>query len=132
MPRSGKVSDAALDFGRNLKRYLVLRKMTQSDLARAVEVELGQPFGRDNISNYINGRALPRETGRLEAIAKVLKVETEDLIPNEARPSIMRNPETSFVELDDDMVHVRINKRVPKDMARRLYAIVHGLKVVDE
>src|SRR4051794_35441580 len=83
-------------FGRRLQRELNLRGWTQAELARRIAPLLKPTFriGRDNVSKWIRGKVLPLPPA-LEAICKVLEMETRDLLPERATP---------IPELDDHSV----------------------------
>lgn len=70
-------------FARTL-RALIYKKgfVYFTDFCRAVERELGSEFGRQTLNSYLGGRNWPQQP-RLMAMAKVLKVQPEDLIPRE-------------------------------------------------
>lgn len=63
------------EFAQRLYRRLGQKGMTQSDLSRATGL------GRDSISAYANGKALPT-AGNAKKIADVLDCMITDLIPN--------------------------------------------------
>jgi transcriptional regulator with XRE-family HTH domain len=75
------------EFGRRLQKELNARGWTQSELARRIARLLLPNFriGRDNVSKWVRGRALPLPPA-LEAICKVLEIETSDLLPERATP----------------------------------------------
>ena len=60
-------------FMENLRYYLDLRKKSQIDLARAVDVS------SSTVSDWINGRKIPR-ADRLERIGRALNVSVNDLL----------------------------------------------------
>ena len=61
-----------------------IKDLTQAELARRVENLLpeGHEFGRDQISNYVNKRSLPK-LGRRKFIADALGVPYNELFPPE-------------------------------------------------
>jgi transcriptional regulator with XRE-family HTH domain len=118
------------DFGLRLQRALIARGMTQSELAREVQTLMGKgrTFGRDNVSKYIRGHALPRDD-RLELMAKVLKVKPEDLLLPGGRPTAaMRNPEFEVRSTGDGNSWVRINMSLPDAVAIEIMQLAKGLK----
>jgi transcriptional regulator with XRE-family HTH domain len=81
-------------FAHRLKKLMVQKDMSQSDLARAAfgfddpTSPSRVPKGRDRISAYLNARQFP-DDANLEALAKALGLAPEDLIPK-------IDPETSL------------------------------------
>src|SRR5262245_21670163 len=70
-----------LDFARRLQNALSDKGWNQAELARRVAPLLKESrIGRDNISKYVRGKVLPLPHA-LEAIAKVLGMESRDLLP---------------------------------------------------
>jgi transcriptional regulator with XRE-family HTH domain len=81
------------DFAKRLQDELNDRGWTQSELARRMAPLLKESrIGRDNISKYVRGKVLPLPAA-LEAMAKVLGVESKKLLPSRAvsdEPSSLR------------------------------------------
>jgi transcriptional regulator with XRE-family HTH domain len=74
------------EFGRRLQRALNAKGWTQSELARRIARHLPTfRIGRDNVSKWIRGKVLPLPPA-LEAMCKVLEIETSDLLPERAAP----------------------------------------------
>lgn len=69
------------EFGRRLQKVLHDRNWSQADLVRAVEEVTGEPFGRDAVSTYINGRSFPTPNN-LNKLCKALGMTREELFPN--------------------------------------------------
>ena len=80
LPTDPSTKAARLEFGKRLQRALVTRGMNQAELAQKVSTLLGKHFGRDSVSQYIRGVALPNPE-RLGAIAKALGTTSEQLLP---------------------------------------------------
>jgi transcriptional regulator with XRE-family HTH domain len=73
-----------MDFAKRLQDRLNDKGWTQSELARRMAPLLKESrIGRDNISKYVRGKVLPLPPA-LEAMAKVLEVESKDLLPTRA------------------------------------------------
>jgi len=73
-----------MDFAKRLQERLNDKGWTQSELARRMAPLLKESrIGRDNISKYVRGKVLPLPPA-LEAMAKVLGVESKDLLPTRA------------------------------------------------
>jgi transcriptional regulator with XRE-family HTH domain len=73
-------------FGRRLQKALNARGWTQSELARRI-ASLLKPtvrIGRDNVSKWVRGKVLPSPPA-LEAICKILEMETNELLPGRYR-----------------------------------------------
>jgi transcriptional regulator with XRE-family HTH domain len=74
------------EFGRRLQKALNTRGWKQVDLARRIAPLLPTSrTGRDNVSKWVRGKVLPLSPA-LEAICKVLEMETTDLLPERAAP----------------------------------------------
>jgi transcriptional regulator with XRE-family HTH domain len=74
------------EFGRRLQKALNARGWTQSELARRTARLLPNfRIGRDNVSKWVRGKVLPLPPA-LEAMCKVLEMETSDLLPERATP----------------------------------------------
>ena len=74
------------EFGRRLQKALNDKGWTQSELARRIASKLPTfRIGRDNVSKWVRGKVLPLPPA-LEAICKVLEMETRDLLPERATP----------------------------------------------
>jgi transcriptional regulator with XRE-family HTH domain len=77
-----------VDFAKKLQDALSDRGWTQSELARRMAPLLKESrIGRDNISKYVRGKVLPLPPA-LEAMAKVLGVESRDLLPSRATQAV--------------------------------------------
>ena len=63
------------EFGRRLHEKLLALNMRPAELARRANLS------RNNISAYINGRSYPSRTS-LQAVAKALSCDPDDLLPN--------------------------------------------------
>lgn len=67
--------------GQRLLHEMALRNWTQSDLAREARKHLPKgTLSRDNVHNYVHGKALPGP-GFLLALAKALGTTANDLLP---------------------------------------------------
>lgn len=129
----GVPRDAVMrDFAKRLSQLLVAKGWNQSDLARALTIEMGKNFGKDNVSNYVRGVSLP--TGpRLLAMAKVLNVTPEDLVIPAGRPSAdSRNPKLDVRFLDDQYAWLKVNRRVSRDLARKIVNLLEDEKETEE
>jgi transcriptional regulator with XRE-family HTH domain len=115
------------EFAKRLQRHLDDRGWNQSDLARAASAYLpkGQEFRRDNISVYLKKLALPRPK-QLQAIAKALRVEAEDLIPgiehDGGLPYSMRNSDTP------GKAWLHVDMKVPMRVALQVLSLLDGLE----
>jgi transcriptional regulator with XRE-family HTH domain len=115
----------ARQFSRKLYGAMRAKDLRASDLARLVwgEHPNGSARNRDRISVYINGKALP-ERENLEAIARALDVEPEELLPS-AKP-LGGEPEMQIVLVPHDSAHAvfKCNKRMSLVLACRLAALI--------
>ena len=77
-----------MDFAKRLQDALSDRGWTQSELARRMAPLLKESrIGRDNISKYVRGKVLPLPAA-LEAMAKVLAMDSKDLLPSRATQAV--------------------------------------------
>lgn len=119
------------EFARRLYKILVEKGMTQSDLARAcygtTKNDAGYTVakGRDRISMYIRGKAIPAPTA-LKKMAEVLGVRVSDLSP-EAAADMSRREEPDFYIRkipDESSAHIKIDRVVPLEAAYEIYGIL--------
>lgn len=110
------------EFGRRLKSLMLERGWNQSELARYADM------GRDNVSGYINGKYLPNAK-HLHKLARALHVDPQTLLPDtEALP--LPPHEEEYLEIRDipgrnECVALRINKRLPPDIAMKVMQVIH-------
>jgi transcriptional regulator with XRE-family HTH domain len=113
-------------FARKLQQLIWDKNWSQSDLMRALQAELGskESIGRDSISNYIRGVALPTGS-RLQAIAKVFNVDPKDLIPAAGRRVAGdRSAPMEVKQLDDGNTWLRINQAVDYKTAMQILGLL--------
>jgi transcriptional regulator with XRE-family HTH domain len=113
------------EFSRNLYGAMRAKNLRASDLARLVwgAHPNGSARNRDRISVYLNGKALP-ERENLEAIARALDVEPNELLPS-SKP-IGDEPEIQIVLIPHDPTHAvfKCNRRMSLVLACRLAALI--------
>jgi transcriptional regulator with XRE-family HTH domain len=120
-------------FGDRLRRILIERNMSQSDLARLVFNETrtdnrgyATVVGKDRISAYINNRAKP-EPKTLRLIANALKMTPEELAPEVVSEASKNSTPTILVEAlsgRTDKVRLQIHKLVPLQTAVKIMAML--------
>jgi transcriptional regulator with XRE-family HTH domain len=122
-------------FGDRLRRILIERNMSQSDLARLVfnETRIDNRgyevvVGKDRISAYINNRAKP-EPKTLRLIANALKMTPEELAPEVVSES-GKNADgpTMLVEAlsgHTDKVRLQIHQLIPLHKAVKIMSIIN-------
>jgi transcriptional regulator with XRE-family HTH domain len=107
-----------MDFAKRLQDALNDRGWNQSELARRMAPLLKESrIGRDNISKYVRGKVLPLPAA-LEAMAKVLGVESKDLLPSRATQG--GADELSALDVRDigaGRVWLQVNQAVDWDVA---------------
>jgi transcriptional regulator with XRE-family HTH domain len=107
-----------MDFAKRLQDRLNDKGWTQSELARRMAPLLKESrIGRDNISKYVRGKVLPLPPA-LEAMAKVLGVESKDLLPTRATQGAA--DELSPLDVRDigaGRVWLQVNQAVDWDVA---------------
>ncbi len=121
-------------FGDRLRRILIERNMSQSDLARLVFNETRTDnrgydvvVGKDRISAYINNRAKP-EPKTLRLIATALKMDPAELAP-ELVSSANKNSQGPTVLIEalsghTDKVRLQIHQLVPRRIAAKILAML--------
>src|SRR5262245_35177263 len=116
-----------MDFAKRLQDALSDRGWTQSELARRMAPLLKESrIGRDNISKYVRGKVLPLPAA-LEAMAKVLEVESKELLPSRATAGV--SEELSPLDVRDigaGMVWLQINQAVEWPTALKILGILRG------
>jgi transcriptional regulator with XRE-family HTH domain len=118
-------SMAKAAFAKKLRKLMDDRGMSQSDLARAAQKYLpdGRLFRRDNISVYVNERALPRPK-QLNAIAKALRVDPNDLLPETDRNGVSVPYSIQPVPGEPGQSHLLVNMKVPMRTAISILALL--------
>nr|WP_256364809.1 helix-turn-helix transcriptional regulator [Methylocystis sp. SC2] len=118
-----------MTFGDRLRRILLERNMSQSDLARLVWNETKTDargyevvVGKDRISAYVNNRAKP-EPRMLKLIADALKMPPEELAPEIAA----KNSTAAAWTMEEatgqpGMVLFQFKKIIPHDAAIKILA----------
>jgi transcriptional regulator with XRE-family HTH domain len=118
-----------MDFARRLQGLLSERGWTQSELARRMAPLLKESrIGRDNISKYVRGKVLPLPAA-LEAMAKVLGVESKDLLPSRATQTV--SDELAPLNLRDigaGRYWVQINQALDEDVALEILRLLKKRK----
>lgn len=126
----GQRSEAARkQFGRHLRRLMIERNLSQSDLAR-IALEKGDDQ-RYMVSKWLNGKSLP-STESLGRLAKALDLEPSDLLPFELQASQGSDViGITFYDLPDHpgMMGVSVNKIIPVKDAEKVLAFFHELDV---
>jgi hypothetical protein len=122
-------------FAANLRRRIKELNLNQSNVARAVwrETHLdsngyGHPRGKDQISDYCKGTAIPRDA-TLVKIAEVLKTTPEALLSGSPLP--VRTPKTinerehfAFAWDGGDSVTVDLKATFPEAAGREIAALI--------
>lgn len=114
-----------MDFAKRLQDALSDRGWTQSELARRMAPLLKESrIGRDNISKYVRGKVLPLPPA-LEAMAKVLGMESRDLLPSRATQAV--SDELAPLNVRDvggGRYWVQINQALDSDIALEIMALL--------
>lgn len=117
-------------FSQKLQAAMDAKGWNQSDLARAATVALGGEgvIQRDNISKYINGKAIP-SSPKLHAISTALGVTKDELIPGVSvmQPTV-RNAPIGVDDLGDGKAWLRVNQPVSWDVALKILDMLKGDK----
>ena len=116
-----------MDFAKRLQDALNDKGWTQSELARRMAPMLKESrIGRDNISKYVRGKVLPLPPA-LEAMAKVLGVESKDLLPMRATQAVA--DELSPLDVRDigqGRVWLQVNQAVDWPIALKVMNLLRG------
>jgi transcriptional regulator with XRE-family HTH domain len=122
------------EFGRRLEARMNQLGWSQSELSRrataclpkaAVGQVQGHSLGRDRISSYVRGKYLPRPPA-LEALAKALKCESEDLLSPENIPSVVpAGPRFEMKSIDSKNVRIRIDRIVSQKTATAIMVLLN-------
>lgn len=107
------------EFGKRLREIMEKKKVQQYEVADALQI------GRDSMSGYARGRIMPLR-GRLEEIAKYLKVDPTELVPHFGM-DISNNELAPHFDLkigEDGTAWLAINQRLPADIALEIAALV--------
>lgn len=114
-----------MDFAKRLQDRLNDKGWTQSELARRMAPLLKESrIGRDNISKYVRGKVLPLPPA-LEAMAKVLGVESKDLLPSRATQGVVDEMSPMDVrDIGGDRYWVQINQALDADVALEIMRLI--------
>lgn len=114
-----------MDFAKRLQDALSDRGWTQSELARRMAPLLRESrIGRDNISKYVRGKVLPLPPA-LEAMAKVLDMDSKDLLPSRATQGV--SDELSPLNVRDvggGRYWVQINQALDAEVALQIMQLL--------
>ena len=115
---------AMIEFANRIQKAMVEKGWSQSELGRRASENLGKDIGRDSISQYIRGKALPNAE-RLAALAHVLGKKPSDLLPTRGIKSAAdSNPAVDIRETADGNAWLRINQQVPWEKAVQILKIL--------
>lgn len=125
-PASGAPREAIkIDFAKRLQQALIEKGWNQSELARRATGHLQGKgkIGRDKVSHYIRGVAIPRPV-QLAAIAKALGKSPADLLPTAPTPGD-RAPTVDMRQLEDGNVWLRINRATSMPTALKILSLLN-------
>ncbi len=110
-----------IEFAKRLYNLMMQKEWNQSDLARA------SGLGRDSISQYVRGNNIPSPKN-LKKLAEALGVKPIEIYPNYEAAAIEEEiPSLSFRQMpgDENSMWVRINKKVPMDVAAQIMKLMN-------
>ena len=121
----GPPAAGRMEFARRLQNAMNDKGWTQSELARRMAPLLKESrLGRDNISKYVRGKVLPLPPA-LEAMAKVLGVESKDLLPSRATAGVSQElMPSSLRDIGGDRYWVQLNMALDADIALEIMQLV--------
>jgi ribosome-binding protein aMBF1 (putative translation factor) len=118
IPNDAPRDEVKVEFARKLQRAIVAKGWNQSELSRRANI------GRDSISVYIRGKAIPGPN-HLAALAKALGTSPMELLPGRGVPQVGdEGPPLSFRDMGGGMVQLRINMTVPTKAALEVLNIL--------
>jgi transcriptional regulator with XRE-family HTH domain len=122
----GPPAAVRMEFARRLQNAMSDKGWTQSELARRVAPYLPESrLGRDNISKYVRGKVLPLPPA-LAAMAKVLGVESKDLLPSRATQAVSDQLSPMDVrDIGGGRYWLQINQAVDADIALEIMSLLH-------
>lgn len=123
------------EFAKRLQNAMADVGLNQSELARkAASYMPDGAFGRDLISHYVRGIAMPRDSIRLGALAKALGVEPSELIPRRHFPSVETKnaPPLDVQDVGAGKAWLRVNQRVDWNVALEILQLLKGQEDVPE
>jgi len=123
LPEGAPRDAARAEFARRLSAAMIQKGWNQSELARrASDHYADKEIGRDSISVYMRGKALPTPLV-LNAIAAALGVDPADLLPSRGVPSASAaSPKMEAKDMGDGTVWLRVNQQVPWQVALTIMA----------
>ncbi len=115
------------EFGKRLQNAMMERGWNQAELARAATRHTaGKKLSRANVSNYIRGVALPGPM-YLRALSKALGMNSEELLPARAYPTVDEHaPPLDVKELDNGLAWLRVNQAVDWEVALKVLGLLKG------
>jgi transcriptional regulator with XRE-family HTH domain len=122
------MAEVKSEFARRLLQAINKKGWNQSELARQASLHMpnGMTIGRDAVSHWLNRPNLP-EPVRLQAVCEALGVQPTDLVPMRGLPKAQVGHVTP-IEMKDggdgDTAYLRINSRLPYDIALEVQRLV--------
>jgi transcriptional regulator with XRE-family HTH domain len=122
------MAEVKSEFARRLHKALQLKGWNQSELARQATHHMpeGMTIGRDSVSNWLNRPNIP-EPIRLQAVCNALGLQPTDLVPMRGLPraQVGHVPPIEMKDGGDgDTAYLRINSRLPYDIALEIQRLV--------
>ena len=123
-------------FSRRLRQAMIDAGLSQSELAAKIWGRTADnrgysvAKGRDRISIYLKGMALP-DHANIQKLADALGLSVEELAPDMKAQSVERDyPEIGITKAPGhpDKILLRVNKLVPMEVAAKIFAILADIK----
>tara|TARA_R110000765_G_scaffold118888_2_gene213463 strand:- start:1845 stop:2282 length:438 start_codon:yes stop_codon:yes gene_type:complete len=106
------------EFGKRLQANMIEKGWNQSELARRASI------GRDNVSSYIRGIAMPGPL-HLSAISRALGMTNDSLLPAKSMPSIDETfPVMDIKDVGNGNAWLRVNQAVSMKNAIKIMQIL--------
>lgn len=127
LPDSAPRDAIKVEFANRLNAAMVKKGWTQSELARrASDHHPEKQIGRDSISVYMRGKALP-SAAVLGALAASLGIEPSDLLPTRGVPTASQaSPKLDVKDIGDGRVWLRINQEAPWPIALEIMKLLQS------
>lgn len=113
-PASPEASRA--EFAKRLYRAMLAKGWNQSELARQAALHTADgKFGRDNVSSYVRGKAMPGPK-HLHALCQALGVQPREILPHAGLPSADKKPSSASAnDMGNGKMWLKVDQAVDWD-----------------
>ncbi len=126
LPADSSAGHARAEFAKRLQHFMASKGLNQADLARETSKHLpkGVTMGRDSVSYYVRGKSFPT-AARINALAKVLGVKPEELVPTRGIKTA-GDASVDARDMADGRAWLRVDKAVPWPVAVEVLKLLQG------